>query len=154
LDDINRFPRERFVDFEDMNLMVSFQPDSGKIIGNVVHRFNVLRSNVDSLFLDGINMTIVSCQFDGKPVLYEVSKKGIVFRFDSALVLNSVHLLVISYSAKPKRGMYFIGWDDPTGRSRKQIWTQGQGIDNRNWVPLFDDMTDKITTTIGINFNS
>jgi aminopeptidase N len=154
LDDINRFPRERFVDFEDMNLMVSFQPDSGKIIGNVVHRFNVLRSNVDSLFLDGNNMTIVSCQLDGKPVLYEVSKKGIVFRFDSVLALNSIHNLFISYSAKPRRGMYFIGWDDPTGRGRKQIWTQGQGIDNRNWVPLFDDMTDKITTTIGINFNS
>ena len=82
LDDINRFPRERFVDFQDMNLTIKFQPDSGKIIGNVIHRFNVLRSNVDSLYLDGTNMTIASCQLDGKPVLYEVSKKGIVFRFD------------------------------------------------------------------------
>jgi len=154
LDDINRFPRERFVDFQDMNLMISFQPDSGKVMGSVVHRFNVLRSNVDSLYLDGTNMTIASAKLDGKSVRYEVSKKGIIFRFDSVLALNSVHRLSIDYSAKPRRGMYFIGWDDPTGRCRKQIWTQGQGIDNRNWVPLFDDMSDKITTMIGITFDS
>ena len=154
LDDINRFPRERFVDFQDMNLMISFQPDSGKVMGSVVHRFNVLRSNVDSLYLDGTNMTIASAKLDGKSVRYEVSKKGIIFRFDSVLALNSVHRLSIDYSAKPRRGMNFIGWDDPTGRCRKQIWTQGQGIDNRNWVPLFDDMSDKITTMIGITFDS
>ena len=154
LDDINRFPRERFVDFQDMNLMISFRPDSGKVMGSVVHRFNVLRSNVDSLYLDGTNMTIASAKLDGKSVRYEVSKKGIIFRFDSVLALNSVHRLSIDYSAKPRRGMYFIGWDDPTGRCRKQIWTQGQGIDNRNWVPLFDDMSDKITTMIGITFDS
>ncbi|MDC1203841.1 M1 family metallopeptidase [Salibacteraceae bacterium] len=154
LDDINRFPRERFVDFQDMNLMISFQSDSGKVMGSVVHRFNVLRSNVDSLYLDGTNMTIASAKLDGKSVRYEVSKKGIIFRFDSVLALNSVHRLSIDYSAKPRRGMYFIGWDDPTGRCRKQIWTQGQGIDNRNWVPLFDDMSDKITTMIGITFDS
>jgi len=154
LDDINRFPRERFVDFQDMNLMISFQPDSGKVMGSVVHRFNVLRSNVDSLYLDGTNMTIASAKLDGKSVRYEVSKKGIIFRFDSVLALNSVHRLSIDYSAKPRRGMYFIGWDDPTGRCRKQICTQGQGIDNRNWVPLFDDMSDKITTMIGITFDS
>lgn len=154
LDDINRFPRERFVDFQDMNLMISFQPDSGKVMGSVVHRFNVLRSNVDSLYLDGTNMTIASAKLDGKSVRYEVFKKGIIFRFDSLLAVNSVHRLSIDYSAKPRRGMYFIGWDDPTGRCRKQIWTQGQGIDNRNWVPLFDDMSDKITTMIGITFDS
>jgi len=114
LDDINRFPRERFVDFQDMNLMISFQPDSGKVMGRVVHRFNVLRSNVDSLYLDGTNMTIASAKLDGKSVRYEVSKKGIIFRFDSVLALNSVHRLSIDYSAKPRRGMYFIGWDDPT----------------------------------------
>ena len=56
LDDINRFPRERFVDFQDMNLMISFQPDSGKVMGSVVHRFNVLRSNVDSLYISSISL--------------------------------------------------------------------------------------------------
>ena len=42
----------------------------------------------------------------------------------------------------------------PTGRSRKQIWTQGQGVDNRHWIPCYDEQNDKLTTETIITFNS
>lgn len=150
LDDINRFPRERFVDFQEMNLQLSFEPEKGKVNGTVFHRFKVLRSNVDSLFLDGINLSVEQVNFDGNQIEFTVSKKGIVFKFDKNLELGSMHQLMIKYSATPRKGLYFIGWDDPTGRCRKQIWTQGQGIDNRHWIPMFDDMADKISTRIAV----
>ncbi len=153
LDDVNRFPRERFVDFQEMNLQLSFVPDSGKVIGTVIHTFKALRSNVDSLYLDGINLTIVDAVFQGQPANFTAKKAGIVFRFDSTLALGSTYTLTIEYTATPRKGIYFIGWDDPTGRCRKQIWTQGQGIDNRHWVPMFDDMSDKISTTVAVTFD-
>ena len=154
LDDVNRFPRERFVDFEQLDLKLNFQPELGKLNGEVKHSFRVLRTKIDTLFLDGINLTIKEAQFDGSSVDYVATKKGITFHFDSSLTLGNTHELYIKYSAEPKKGLYFIGWDDSTGRSRKQIWTQGQGIDNRNWIPLFDDMSEKVKTNIEVTFQT
>ncbi len=36
---------------------------------------------------------------------------------------------------------------------RKQIWTQGQGIDNRYWIPMYDDQNDKYITETVITFD-
>lgn len=48
--------------------------------------------------------------------------------------------------------MYFVGWNDVQNLSRKQIWSQGQGIDNRNWIPMYDEMNDKMTTEMIVKF--
>ena len=37
---------------------------------------------------------------------------------------------------------------------RKQIWTQGQGIDNRYWIPMYDDMNDKFITETVVTFEN
>ena len=34
--------------------------------------------------------------------------------------------------------------------SRKQIWTQGQGIDHRHWIPHVDAQHDKIMTSLEV----
>lgn len=46
--------------------------------------------------------------------------------------------------------MYFIGWNDEKNLSRKQIWTQGQGVDNRFWFPCYDDVNDKLISETNI----
>ncbi|MDW8274376.1 MAG: M1 family metallopeptidase, partial [Chitinophagales bacterium] len=38
--------------------------------------------------------------------------------------------------------------------SRKQIWTQGQGIDNRHWFPCYDDVNDRLVTETIITFDT
>ncbi|RME16885.1 MAG: M1 family peptidase, partial [Bacteroidetes bacterium] len=66
---------------------------------------------------------------------------------------NESASISINYECVPKRGLYFIGWNDSLPYSKRQIWTQGQGIDNRHWIPMFDDMSDKITQDITIRFS-
>ena len=61
------------------------------------------------------------------------------------------YVVTCSYRAKPRKALYFIGWD--TG-GRKQIWTQGQGKDNSNWLPSFDDMNEKVEFDLQITFDS
>lgn len=62
--------------------------------------------------------------------------------------------LTLDYECTPRRGLYFPGWDDPTGRKRKQIWTQGQPFDTRHWVPIYDYPNDKAITETIITFDS
>jgi aminopeptidase N len=143
-------PRERFVDFEDLNLDVRFEPKEGRVLGQVKHTFRPLRPKVDSLFLDGPGIQVERLEMAGKPLRFQLRDDKIWVYFEPALVWEHSYEITIAYSAQPRKGLYFIGWNDPTGRSRKQIWTQGQGTDNRCWIPMYDNMNDKVRSELHI----
>ncbi|NUM51520.1 MAG: M1 family metallopeptidase [Flavobacteriales bacterium] len=146
-------PREHNVDFEHLKLSVDFEPEKGLVKGSVWHSFVTLQQNVDSIFLDGININVKSVKLNGINVEYKTYENGVTLYFNP-LAWKSKHLIEITYECTPKKGIYFIGWNDPKGICRKQIWTQGQGIDNRHWIPMYDEQNDKITSEIIVKFNN
>lgn len=146
-------PRERQLDMERMIIDVYFVPEKREVNGTVTHYFTPLRKQVDSIFLDAPGITINSALLDGKNVDFETNKEGVVIKPAKPLTWNTHHELKLEYLCYPMKGIYFIGWNDTTNRSRKQIWTQGQGIDNRYWVPSFDDMGDKVISETIVTFD-
>lgn len=146
--------RERFVDMISLRLVVDFVPDSGIVKGEVTHAFTPLRNKVDSLFFDAPGIKFSKVSHNGKPLSYKTGEKGVTVYFSQPLLFNSKDSVTFVYTAKPAKGIYFIGWNDPTNRSRKQIWTQGQGIDNRHWIPCYDDTNDKLITEVSVKFNN
>lgn len=146
-------PRAHSVDFKSLKLEVSFEPQKKLVKGRVEEQFVVLQKGVDTLFLDAIAMKFNSVQLDGSPVDFTNTGKGIVLRFKNPLAWNSSHTILIDYEASPLKGLYFVGWNDSTNRSRKQIWTQGQGINNRHWIPMFDQKNDKLISEMIVEFD-
>jgi aminopeptidase N len=147
-------PRERLVDFTHLDLRVSFQPAFGIVDGEVIHTFKPLRKTVDSVILDGPGIRIKELSLDGEAQTFHVHDDQIHIRFKKPLNEGNEHKLRIRYNATPRKGIYFIGWNDGTNRARKQIWTQGQGVDNRHWIPMFDNMNDKVTTDIQVRMDA
>ena len=145
--------RERVVDITKTIVDVSFEPTKGIVNGTVEHTFTPLRKVVDTLFLDAPGIEILEVTFNKGTVPYTTDDKGITLRFEKPLTWETTHTLTIKYKATPRKGLYFIGWNDPNNLSRKQIWTQGQGIDNRHWFPTFDDMGDKMVTEVKVTFD-
>ncbi|RMF45980.1 MAG: hypothetical protein D6750_11000, partial [Bacteroidetes bacterium] len=122
-------PRERLVDMERLRLEVRFAPEKGIVYGLATHVFRPLRPGVDSLVLDAVDLTIEEVRFHGQPVPFQNTGKELIVRFPAALPLERSDSISVRYMATPRKGLYFIGWKDPTGRARKQIWTQGQSTD-------------------------
>lgn len=145
-------PREHNVDMQHMRVDVSFEPEKGLVKGKVTHIFTPLRAKVDSIFLDGPGITIKEVTVNGKKAEYKTSEAGVTV-YTGGLAWNTKDSMTLVYEATPRRGLYFIGWNDPLGLSRKQVWSQGQGIDNRNWIPMYDEMNDKLTTEMIVRFN-
>jgi aminopeptidase N len=153
-------PRDHNIDIEHMLLEVSFEPEKGLVKGNVIHTFRTLQKQVDSIVLDAVNIRFEEVKIDANEVQYRNTGTALIIypnrsnspgaQPDNNLKWESKHALQIKYEANPARGIWFIGWSDSTGRSRKQIWTQGQGIDNRHWIPSFDDPSDKLVTEIKV----
>jgi aminopeptidase N len=146
-------PREHYLDFERMRLHVEFEPEKGLVKGKVTHFFTPIREKVDSFFLDGPGITIKDAKLNGQNVTYKINSSGITFYPTKSLIWGEKDSLAITYEAYPRKGIYFIGWNDPLNISRKQIWTQGQGIDNRHWFPCYDTPNDKLITEVYVRFD-
>lgn len=162
LSDDDASAREHQLDITHMKLTVSFEPKAGKVIGNVIHTFNPIRKQVDTVFWDGPGIKIKSAKLiNGKQtsdVRFTTTDKGVVTYFDPPLHWDNQYQVMFDYTATPEAGIYFIGWNspdvtDPKNQTRHQIWTQGQGIDNRHWIPMYDNMNDKFVTETVVTFD-
>ncbi len=161
LRDVTGRIREHNVDFIKMKLDVKFKVKEGKVIGNVKYDFKPIQYVVDTLFLNAPGIDIKKVLLDGKEKLFTVDSEGVTIRFLQPMDWNKQYKLEINYEATPRKGIYFIGWnvdskntDNNRYFTRKQIWTQGQGIDNRHWIPCYDDVNDKMITETVITFDS
>ncbi|HTY58860.1 MAG TPA: M1 family metallopeptidase [Bacteroidota bacterium] len=147
-------PAEHPVDMKHMRVELRFDTSRKLVIGRVTHTFTPLRSRVDSIFFNGPGIIIREASLNGRKVAFRTSPEGVTVYPAPALTWGAKDSITFRYEATPERGLYFVGWDDPRGLARKQIWTQGQGIDNRHWIPCYDQQNDKMTTETIITFDS
>ncbi|MDW8015040.1 MAG: M1 family metallopeptidase [Bacteroidia bacterium] len=147
-------PRERLVDMQHMRLQVRFTPEQGRVYGVVTHIFSALRAGIDSLVLDATKIEVEEVRHRTQPIRFQNTGEKLILRFAQPLPANERDSITIRYMATPRKGIYFVGWKDPTGRARKQIWTQGQATDHRHWIPCYDDPNDKLITETIITFDA
>jgi len=132
---------------------VNFNSKEGIVNGKVTYDFAAKQLKVDTMYLDAPGITFSSIQLDKKEVKYRQYGEGITLLFDKSLTWDMTHQLVLNYTCTPRKGIYFVGWNDEKNLMRKQIWTQGQGVDNRNWIPGYDDVSDKLLLETIITFD-
>ncbi len=145
--------REHPLDMERMKVEVSFDAPAGIVNGKVTHYFKVLQESVDSIYFDAVKIRISEAKLGGKPLRFTSTETGVSVFPDKSLKWDQKDSITFVYTATPRRGIYFIGWKDTRDLHRKQVWTQGQGIDNRHWIPMYDDGNDKMITETVVTFN-
>ncbi len=139
------------LDFLQLDAEVSIFPKTKTVSGNTLFKVQIL-NHIDSLFIDAKNMEFSEVLVNNKKVKF--SNDGSRIWIKNQFKAGNNYAISLAYSAKPNRAMYFINWDAPKELSvTRQVWTQGQGRDNSNWIPSFDDMTEKLLINLSINFN-
>lgn len=152
--------REHPLDITRMKLEVAFEPEKGLVTGKVTHTFTVLQQQVDSIFFDAPGIVINSAWLNNESLNYTTTPKGVWVKPSKSLKWDETGSITFNYTCTPRKGIYFIGWNVPENSEknpfavRKQIWTQGQGVDNRYWIPMYDDMNDKFITETVITFQN
>jgi aminopeptidase N len=167
--------RDRNIDVTHMKVEVRFDVYKKSVLGKVTHTFNVLQNQVDTIFFDAPGIEIISATLDGRALSHTTLPQGVVVQcgLNEAIAMpvarnkkpKTQHQIVFEYIAYPKKGIYFSGYTAANGQPltgnideadmiRKQIWTQGQGIDNRHWIPMIDDRSDKYITETVVTHDS
>jgi aminopeptidase N len=152
--------REHAIDITRMKVEVSFDTQKSLVKGKVTHSFIVLQKQVDSVFFDAPGINIKSALMGIQNLPFNTTDKGVWVKPNKPLQWDQTNTITFEYEATPRKGIYFIGWNVPENpiknpfAIRKQIWTQGQGIDNRYWIPMYDDMNDKFITETVVTFEN
>jgi len=139
-------------DFTLLDIRVELDTLTETVRGKVLHRITGVQGG-DSIFLNGIRMQYDSVWWNGKPVPYTPVDSGLHLQAPPTHP-EDTNRLRIHYQCQPRKGLYFTGWQDTTFRARRQIWTQGQGIDHRHWIPHHDEQTDKVILSLTVTFDS
>jgi aminopeptidase N len=107
--------------------------------GSCTIALNPVRSGIESLTLDAVNLNIRGVAIDG--ISHEFNYDGELLHIPLKLevVTGKVLNVAIDYGVeKPQRGLYFIQPDEHYPHKPTQVWTQGEDEDSRFWFPCFD----------------
>ena len=107
--------------------------------GTCTIRLNPVRTGLDRLTLDAVNLNIQSVKIGESEQAFETDGEQLHIRLQEPTVANERLKLAIAYSVeKPQRGLYFIQPDKHYPNKPVQVWTQGEDEDSRFWFPCFD----------------
>ncbi|NER13360.1 M1 family peptidase [Leptobacterium flavescens] len=136
------------VDFKTAKTTLRIDPLQKEVKGDIDYKFLVLK-NTDSIYIDARSMSFSKIILNKKEVRFynDGQKLWLLDNFTA----GKEYEISLSYTAKPQKAMYFIGWEFPD--ARKQVWTQGQGKNNSHWLPSFDDMNEKVEFDLTVIFD-
>ncbi len=139
------------VDFISCKANLQIHPIQKKVVGNCSYTFRIIKKT-DSIYIDAKNMNFSNVFLGKEKTNYKVKNNKLWFYGD--FKKDKEYNLSLDYSVTPKKAMYFIDWEfDDVLNTNKQVWTQGQGKDNSNWIPCFDDVNEKLLFNLSISFD-
>ncbi|MGB3208577.1 MAG: M1 family metallopeptidase [Crinalium sp.] len=98
-----------------------------------------VRSGINQLTLDAVNLNIESVQVDETVQTFDYDGEQLHIYLQTPTQAGKVIKIAIAYSVeKPQRGLYFILPDNNYPNKPTQVWTQGEDEDSRFWFPCFD----------------
>ena len=118
------------VDFLKADATITPNANEKNVKGTLKYTFRILEKT-DSIYLDAVNMKVVSYALEGVEVKAKSDKIWIISDFEK----DKDYTVFFTYEAKPSQTLYFFG---------NEIWTQGQGKYTSHWLPSINDTNDKI----------
>lgn len=143
--------REKNIRPYDLVLELKLKEKEGKVEGRANYKFLQLRKEVDSFFFDAIQFQVQKISINNEEVRFRTDSAGITVYLPKNR--PDTNHMVIDYHCYPTRGIYFLNWNNPDTNAYRQIWTQGQGVDNRHYIPGIDDVANLLRMTMKVTFN-
>ena len=127
-----------------------FDWDSLSFRGRVTTRLRALRPGFDSVILDAgelLAIRAVSTPGTKTPLRWIRVRDTLVVFLGRSRAYGDTVGLTVEYEARIRngRGLTFIEADTLTPRRPRQIWSQGEAMDNHLWFPTYDFPNDKAT---------
>jgi len=139
------FARSRDYDLLHSKIVLKFDVQQKKVIGDVTHSLSLLK-NTNRLSFDSVGLTIQSVLLNKSAAKFETKDDKLIVPLAAAAKPGDKFEVEIRYEGKTSKGAYFILPDKDYPDRPKQIWTQGESEDTRYYLPTYDYPNDRLTT--------
>lgn len=166
--------RKSNFDVQHIKLDISVDPPEKFVTGKAFIKLVPTEENFTSFELDAVGMNIKNVELDPngpmiisyvgktkrtgyylKTLKFDYNKTKLKIYLDSSYSLYDTLNFIIHYNTtNPEKGLYFISPTAEFPDKRYEVWSQGEGEDNRYWFPCYDYPNDLATTEIRINADS
>ncbi|MCH8994235.1 MAG: HEAT repeat domain-containing protein [Chloroflexi bacterium] len=148
--DTPHYARDRVVDVRHIKLEIEIDPERKRIDGVVRTTFTPINDGVRHVEFDAVELEISSVTIAGRRTKPEYTYDGNRLRIDLGARRKAGERIttVVSYSASPRRGLYFVAPDDGYPKKPVQVWSQGQDEDSRHWFPCVDFPNEMATSEV------
>ena len=140
------YARSRDYDLQDIRTHLWFDLDHREVRGEVLEKIALLRGNVSKLSFDSVGLDIQTVALDGRDAKFSVTPTDLVVSLEHPGTIGEKHEILIHYRGAPRKGLYFVLPDKNYPQQPKEIWTQGEAEDTRDYIPLYDYPNDRTTS--------
>ncbi|NOS85136.1 MAG: M1 family metallopeptidase [Ignavibacteria bacterium] len=162
-------PSERQSNYDVKHILLNIEvdPESKTVKGEMQSFIVPTLNNFSEFEIDAVGMEKISvvryasrktdirndALFGG--VTFEYDKKKLKIRLDKSLNQGDTIIYGVFYTVtNPEKGLYFISPTPTFPSKRYEVWSQGEGEDNRYWFPCYDYPNDKATTEIYVTVSN
>lgn len=143
-----RLDRVRQYDVEHYSIKLSFDPKQKLVRGDTTLRLRPLKTGLKTLEFDAVAFSFSRVSLEDRDLTFRTIKDKVMVDLPTPSDTERNYEIRFEYTARPKKGIYFI--EERRSGDRlvhpAQIWTQGQPDEARHWLPSFDFPSDKATT--------
>lgn len=144
------FNRPRSYDVLHYVIRISFDRAEKMVFGDTTIELTPLKDALESVELDsrGLDFTFIGFEGSEKRLDFETFPKSVKISLGRKFEPGEKIRLRVRYSARPRKGIYFVDELVEKGKVVRsaQIWTQGESEETHHWLPSFDFPDDKATT--------
>ena len=127
---------------------VSFDELKKMVMGKVTTTIVPFTSDFTTLEFDAENMNFTKVSLGKTVLLFDSLEKTIRIRLNKTYSYRDTLTVSIDYWCVPQKGLYFIQPDSAYPDKPREIWTQGEDMDNHFWFPCWDFPNDKATSEV------
>lgn len=146
--DFNLNATTRNYDQKHIKLHLRFDFNKAEVTGKEEFTFAPLENNFQKLVLHSRTTTVSKILYNGNELQFSQNDNLLFINFDNKLDKGKDVTLTIEYTSLPEAGLYFFMPSKEFPGIPFQIWSQGEGRDNRYWYPAYDEPDDKLTSEI------
>jgi len=139
------FARSRDYDLQHSKIVLRFDVDQKKVIGEVTHNISILKST-NQIWFDSVGLQIESVLLNKSDAKFASKDDKLIIPLATAAKPGDKFEVEIKYEGKTSKGAYFILPDKDYPDRARQIWTQGESEDTRYYLPTYDYPNDRLTT--------
>jgi aminopeptidase N len=134
----------RDYDQQHIQLDLRFNFEDHAVFGDATLTVLPLKNNFRELNLHAQITTIKSVRCQGKNLKFSQADGVLKIQLHRAFQPNEPVVVAIKYATNPGTGLHFFYPSKEAPEMPYQIWSQGQGENNRYWIPCFDLPGDKL----------